>query len=230
MLPLCSLILASRSPRRQYLLREAGIPFTVRLKETNEDFPPELSAEEIALFLCRKKALAFKNEIKKNEALVTADTIVWINGKVLNKPCDEEEAISMLKMLSGKMHQVFSGVSIMNNRKCHSFYSESKVYFKKLSDDIVQKYVQERKPFDKAGAYGAQECLPVDDLPCSANEVLFLEKIGKIHMNTTCTKEEKDPKARFILVEKIEGSYFNVMGFPLREFFAELKQFNCRFV
>src|ERR1035437_5828984 len=106
------IILASKSPRRQFLMKELGLDFKIETKDVDESFPKNLKGRQIALYLCKKKAEAFKDELKQNDLLITADTIVWINNKVLNKPADYNEAVKMLKMLSGKMHTVYTGVCI----------------------------------------------------------------------------------------------------------------------
>ena len=217
------LILASKSPRRQYLLRELGIPFEVRTKEVDESFPADLKAENIPLYLCRKKAEAFKNGLQPGQLLITSDTIVWVNEQVLNKPENEEDAFRMLKMLSGHMHEVFTGVCLESTGKLKTFFVRSKVFFKPLSDELIRDYVRDCRPFDKAGAYGAQESLPEGSHPCSQDEVKFLDALGKAHLNTIHHGE--DGKKNYVLVDRIEGSYFNVMGFPLRELYAELLAF-----
>jgi septum formation protein len=182
-------ILASQSPRRQFLLKDLGLACEIRIKEIPENFPKELKAHEIPLYLCKQKAKAFKHELADGEMLITADTIVWINGQVLNKPISDEEASRMLRKLSGKMHEVYTGVCLTTNQKTVAFHSVTKVFFKTLSADEISYYVNTFHPLDKAGAYGAQEW------------------IG------------------YIGVEKIEGSYFNVMGLPLRELYEELIKF-----
>jgi septum formation protein len=184
-----NLILASNSPRRQFLLKDLGLNFTLKTKPTEEDFPPDFKAEKIPLYLAEKKATAFVNELKPNDLIITADTIVWINNMVLNKPADADEAKKMLMLLSGKMHQVFTGVCLLSANKKEIFYAETKVHFKLLTDEEINYYIANFKPYDKAGAYGAQEW------------------IG------------------YIAVEKIEGSYFNVMGLPLRELYTALCSF-----
>src|ERR1051325_1911002 len=177
------IILASKSPRRQYLLRELGIPFEVRTKETDESFPADLKAENIPLYLCRKKAGAFKGELEDGQLLIASDTIVWVNDHVLNKPKSEDDAFRMLKILSGNMHEVFTGVCLESTGKVKTFFVRSKVFFKPLSDDLIRNYVRDCKPFDKAGAYGAQESLPEGSHPCSREEVDFLNDLGKTHLN-----------------------------------------------
>ena len=135
------IILASKSPRRKFLLEEIGINFQVRTKETDESFPAELKAENIPLYLAQKKAEAFVSELKDDEIIIAADTIVWLNDAVLNKPADFNEAVEMLKHLSGNMHEVFTGVYFLSKEKTKTFFCESKVYFKKVRDDEIKKYV-----------------------------------------------------------------------------------------
>jgi septum formation protein len=151
------IILASKSPRRHYLLKELGLSFEVQTRDVDESFPPELKAQEIPLYLSEKKALAFIPELKADELVITADTVVWINGQVLNKPEDHADALRMLQMLSGNMHQVFTGVCLSTRDKTVSFFAETKVYFRELSDEELNYYIVHHKPFDKAGAYGAQD-------------------------------------------------------------------------
>jgi septum formation protein len=182
-------ILASKSPRRQFLLKDLGLDFEVHTKDVDESFPEDLKAEQIPIYLCEKKANAFDRDLDDNTIVITADTIVWVNRHVLNKPENYDEAIRMLKILSGKAHEVYTGVCIKSKHKTKSFYSLTKVYFKSLTDYEIEYYVKNFHPYDKAGAYGAQEW------------------IG------------------YIAVEKIEGSYFNVMGLPVRELYEELLKF-----
>lgn len=150
-------ILASKSPRRNELLKSLGIDFKVETKEVDEVYPEILSKEEIPVYLAKLKARAFLNEISDKDLVITADTIVWLNGKVLGKPKDKQEAILMLNELSGNQHQVITGVCLTSKEKDHAFYSTSDVYFKQLSTDEIEYYVSEFKPYDKAGAYGIQE-------------------------------------------------------------------------
>lgn len=182
-------ILASKSPRRQYLLKELGLTFDIHTKDVDESFPEQLKAQEIPLYLCEKKANAFDAELADESIVITSDTIVWVDGQVLNKPVDKADAVRMLQLLSGKMHEVFTGVCLKSKRKTTSFYACTKVYFKTLSLQEINYYIENYSPYDKAGAYGAQEW------------------IG------------------YIAVEKIEGSYFNVMGLPLKELYEELLRF-----
>jgi len=219
-----NIILASKSPRRKFLLHEIGIEFDVRVKETDETFPENLKAEQIPLYLSQKKAEAFQNEINSSELVITADTIVWVKDAVLNKPDSVTDAIRMLKLLSGNMHQVFTGVCLMSTEKKKSFFCESKVYFKKLTDKEIETYIENFKPFDKAGAYGAQECLPANMSPCSEEEINFLNKINKTELIENSINKSVQQVACEI-VQRIEGSYFNVMGLPLHTLYQELVSF-----
>ncbi len=150
------ILLASKSPRRQELLNLMGLNFQVILKEVDEDYPDTLQPEEIAVYIAEKKANAFDQEIG-NSVLVTADTIVCINGEVLGKPLDEEDAYRMISKLSGKTHQVITGVCIRDKNKSYSFYEVSEVTFVNLSAEQINYYIQTGNPLDKAGAYGIQE-------------------------------------------------------------------------
>ncbi|QGY45951.1 septum formation protein Maf [Maribellus comscasis] len=155
--PKYNYILASKSPRRQQLLNSLGIEFKVQLKEVEEKFPDNLSMEEIPVYLAKLKAAPFLAELKENDLLITADTIVSFNKKVLGKPSDYEDAKQMLAGLSGNEHQVISGVCLTSEKKQTSFYSSSNVQFKVLSDKEIEYYISKFKPLDKAGAYGIQE-------------------------------------------------------------------------
>lgn len=150
-------ILASKSPRRNQLLKSLGIEFEVKTKEVDEIYSDNLNKEEIPVFLAELKAKPFLAELTANDLLITADTIVWKDGKVLGKPANKEEAVKMLQLLSGTEHQVISGVCLSGATKSKSFYSISNVQFKELSHQEIEYYISEFKPFDKAGAYGIQE-------------------------------------------------------------------------
>lgn len=151
------IILGSKSPRRQQLLKELGLKFSVQVIEVDEHFPEGLSMVEIPVYLAKLKANAFKGKLKENDLLITADTIVWLDGKVLGKPGDKLQAIEMLQMLSNQEHQVVTGVCLTSAEKQKSFYSVSNVKFKKLSEQEINFYIGHYKPYDKAGAYGIQE-------------------------------------------------------------------------
>ncbi len=218
-------ILASKSPRRQQLLAALGVDFSVKTKEIDESFPLNLVAQEIPLYLSEIKSQCFEEELQvPNNLVITADTIVWINNTVLNKPANFDEAVSMLQLLSGNMHQVFTAVCLKSQSKTQSFYTTTNVYFKKHSLEQIQNYVRVYKPFDKAGAYGAQECLPERMNPCSVEEINFLTQLGKLDLIET-SKTKRDTLVPPVEVEKIEGSYFNVMGLPLVELADVLTSF-----
>ena len=172
------------------MLKEIGLEFEVQVKSTDEFYPPHLQREEIALHVSRKKAEAFSfDELPENALLITADTIVWLNGECIGKPEDEEDAIQMIAKLSGNVHTVYTGVCLRTSDKFHSFYVSTDVHFRKLGMDEIRHYVEKYKPLDKAGAYGIQEW------------------IG------------------YVGVERIEGSYFNVMGLPVQRLYCELLEF-----
>ena len=183
------IILGSQSPRRSSLLKQLGISFTIKKKDVDESYPENIKREEVAEYLSRKKATAFLGELKENEVLITCDTVVILEDKILGKASNVKEAKSMLQSLSGKQHQVVSGVCISNIHHAHSFSVSTEVYFKTLKNDEIDFYIEKFQPFDKAGAYGIQE---------------WIGMIG---------------------VEKIIGSYYNVMGLPVKELFEELNTF-----
>lgn len=183
------IILASNSPRRKELLSGLGLNYEVRtLPGIDESYPDTLQGEEIPVYISSKKASAYLDALKDDELLITADTIVWLDGRVLGKPADEKEACQMLRDLSGKTHQVITGVTLATTTFQKSFASVSQVTFAPLSKEEISYYVNHYHPMDKAGSYGVQEW------------------IG------------------FIGVERIEGSYFNVMGLPVQRLYRELKE------
>ena len=183
------LILASGSPRRQHFLKELGLDYEIQLKEIEEKYPNHLKKEEITDFLAKLKASPFKGELNKNDILITADTIVWLNNTAIGKPKNRKDAISMLHQLSNKTHTVISSVCLTSSKKQIVFHDFTFVQFNKLSNEEIEFYIDRYKPFDKAGSYGIQEW------------------IG------------------YIGIKKIEGSYFNVMGFPVHIFYRELLNF-----
>ncbi len=183
------IILGSASPRRQELLKGLGFNFICKPVNADESYSDDLKAGDIPLYLAKKKARAYPDPLKDNELLITADTIVWCDDKALNKPADFEEGKKMLQSLSGKMHQVYTGVCLKSNKKETIFLGSSNVYFKELKDDEIEYYLANFSPYDKAGAYGVQDW------------------IG------------------YIGIEKIEGSFYNVMGLPVRQLFEELIHF-----
>lgn len=181
--------LASKSPRRQQLLRELGIDFKSRTKEIDESIPEALKKEKAAIYLSEKKATAFKGELAENELLITSDTIVCLEDKILNKPQDQKEAEEMLKSLSNSTHEVITAVTLTSRKKQKSISSSTKVFFKELVQEEIDYYINRFQPYDKAGAYGIQE---------------WIGMIG---------------------IEKIEGSFYNVMGLPVFELYRELRDF-----
>ena len=183
------LILGSNSPRRQELLKSLGFTFLNKPINADESFPIDLLAEEIPLYLAEKKADAYADDLKDDEILITADTIVWCEGKVFNKPANFVEGKKMLESLSGKMHEVFTGVCLKSGNKQTTFYDVSKVYFKKLKPEEIEYYLINYTPYDKAGGYGVQDWLG------------------------------------YVAIDKIEGSFYNVMGLPVKELYEELMKF-----
>lgn len=185
------IILGSQSPRRKQLLKDIGLKFRSLTFSVEEIFPENLTAIETAIYLSELKAKAFpETELKENSILITADTVVTLSNQLLGKPENDAEAFEMLSLLSGKCHEVISAFTLRSKDKMKSFYSETKVYFKVLSEEEINYYIRHYKPFDKAGAYGIQE---------------WIGKIG---------------------IEKIQGSYFNVMGLPVHQVYAELCTFD----
>ena len=184
------IVLASASPRRHALLKELGIDFRVEVRPVDEAYPADLSEEEIAIFLSQLKADSFSEEsFANNELIITADTIVCLDGRVLGKPTTHEDAFKILSVLSGKKHRVITGMCIKTIERQLNFAVNTDVYFKDLSADEINYYIEHYKPFDKAGAYGIQEW------------------IG------------------YIGIEKIEGSFYNVMGLPVFRLYEELLKF-----
>jgi len=151
------LILASGSPRRQQFFKDLDLDFEIRLKEIEEIFPPELKAEEITNYLAELKASAFEGELNDNEILITSDTIVWHKNKALGKPKDAQDAFEILKSLSNATHEVITSVCFKTNVDSNVLYEITKVTFNELSDQAINYYIENFKPFDKAGAYGIQE-------------------------------------------------------------------------
>jgi septum formation protein len=181
-----TLILASGSPRRQQFFKDLDLDFEIRLKEIEEIYPPELKAVEITDYLAALKASAFDGELKENEILVTSDTIVWHNEKALGKPKNAEEAFEMIKSMSNTTHEVFTSVCFRTSFTSTVINDVTKVTFKDLSDEAILYYIENYKPYDKAGAYGIQEWFG------------------------------------FMAVEKVEGSYTNVMGLPTAKVYEYL--------
>ncbi|RZL43590.1 MAG: septum formation protein Maf [Pedobacter sp.] len=177
------IILASKSPRRQELLQLMGLNFKVELKDVDESYPEGLSPAEIAVYISEKKAKAFN---AGTEIVITADTIVALNGEILGKPDDRTHAQEMLKKLSGSKHEVYTGVTIVKGDKINSFYDVTEVTCKPVTSEEIDFYIDNYKPYDKAGSYGVQDWWGI------------------------------------VVVEKINGSYTNVMGLPTEKLYNEL--------
>lgn len=169
------------------MLKEAGFSFIVKAMDTDESYPSTLSTGEVAGYLARKKAEAYRSILKENELVITADTVVILQGQILGKPSDKAEATQMLNRLSGQKHLVTTGVCLTTTNKTITFDDTTIVSFKPLMANEIDFYINKYRPFDKAGAYGIQE---------------WIGMMG---------------------IEKIEGSYFNVMGLPIHLLYEKLK-------
>ncbi|QEE50570.1 septum formation protein Maf [Flavobacterium alkalisoli] len=152
-----NVILASGSPRRQKFMKELDIDFEIRLKDVEEVYPENLQGAEITDYLAELKAAALLDTLSDNDILITSDTIVWHNNKALGKPTDKDDAFTMLKALSGNVHEVITSVCIKSNSKSVIFNETTRVSFNTLSDDEINYYLDNYRPYDKAGAYGIQE-------------------------------------------------------------------------
>jgi septum formation protein len=151
-----NIILASQSPRRQQLLKELNIPFEIKIKRVEENYPKLLKKKEITEYLAKLKAEPFIN-LKENDILITSDTIVWFKGKPLEKPKNLDDAKRMLQKLSGKKHKVITSICLKSKDKQKIFSDITTVFFKKLNTDEITYYINNYKPLDKAGSYGVQE-------------------------------------------------------------------------
>lgn len=170
------IILASRSPRRQQLLSELGLKFDVVIKDFEETYPENLDGSQIASYIAREKARLFVDEIAGNEIVITADTIVWCNDMILGKPVDNDDAFRMLKAISGNTHKVITGVCILSSHHEKVFSVSTKVFFNAISDEAINYYIENFKPFDKAGAYGIQEWIGLT--ACSRIEGSYFNVVG----------------------------------------------------
>lgn len=184
------LLLASQSPRRRELMTGCGLPYELAPKyDCEEIYPEDLPAEQVPLYLSRLKSETYPEPLAQNDILLTADTVVVLDGEVLGKPHGREEALRMLGRLSGRRHTVVSGVTLRTAERMHSFEVRTGVWFRKLTDEEIAYYVDTFRPFDKAGSYGIQEW------------------IG------------------YAAIERIEGSFYNVMGLPVQKVYTELDKF-----
>lgn len=171
-------ILASNSPRRKELLSGLGVAYEVKtMPDVDESYPEGLGGGEIARHIARGKAEAYRPLIQADELVITADTIVWLDGTVMGKPKDEEEAMNMLRRLSGKTHQVITGVCLTTVSMQKTFATVTDVTFARLTEDEISYYVTRYRPMDKAGSYGVQEWIGfvgVEDLSGSYFNVMGL--------------------------------------------------------
>ena len=185
------LVLGSGYPRREELLKKMGFYFDIVVKKNEEIFPQNLPAEQVPEYIAKQKSQCYNlDEMPEKTLLITADTLVILDGKILGKPKDKSEAIAILKELSGKTHEVVTGVCLRTKEKEKTFSISSYVSFRVIKDEEILYYVENYKPYDKAGAYGIQEWLG------------------------------------FIALERIEGSFFNVMGFPTQRLYVSLMEFD----
>ena len=183
------LILGSKSPRRKELLEHLGYVFEQKSLDLEESYPSTLDLQEVAEYLSKKKADAFKNELKDNQLLLTSDTTVILENQLLEKAANAAEARAMLQQLSGKKHEVISGLCLTSKYKQEALSVSTLVYFKTLSEEEIEYYIQKFQPFDKAGAYGIQEWIGLTG------------------------------------IEKLNGSYTNVVGMPVEKLYKQLNQF-----
>lgn len=184
------LLLASHSPRRQQLLSDCGLDYRLIDKyDVEEVYPPSLAAAKVPVFLAQLKSEAYPAPLAPNEILLTADTVVVLDGEVLGKPRDRADAEQMLGRLSGRRHSVVTGVTLRSAERMHTFSAESGVWFRRLTDEEIAYYLDTFRPYDKAGSYGIQEW------------------IG------------------YAAIERIDGSFYNVMGLPIQKVYVELEKF-----
>ncbi|WP_036603412.1 Maf family protein [Olivibacter sitiensis] len=170
------IILASKSPRRQALLKEMGLTFRVAIKDVDESYPTDLEPGEVAEYIACKKANAFELTTEE-ELIIAADTIVCVENRILGKPKDEQDAFQMICSLSGRSHEVITGVALASVNDFRVFHEKTTVYFHSLSEDEIWYYIHQYKPFDKAGAYGIQEwigAVGIDRIAGSYNNVVGL--------------------------------------------------------
>lgn len=151
------LVLASKSPRRQQLLREAGFDFRIVTQSTDESYDPTLNTDEIVTHIAVQKAKAVFSQIEENETIIGADTIVCLGNTIYGKPSDAADAFRIIRELSGKVHEVKTGVCLLSKQKQHSFVETTKVFFGELTDEQIHYYIENYQPYDKAGAYAIQE-------------------------------------------------------------------------
>lgn len=206
------------------LLREIGFHFSVLPSHADESFSDDINVTLVPALLARRKAEAVFVD-NQDSIVLASDTVVIVDNNILNKPVDRADAIRMLKILSGITHTVITAVHLKGPGFSDRFEDVSRVTFRKVSDDAVANYVDVFRPFDKAGSYGAQECLPSGFNPCSDEEVRFLSSIGKsslIEKSMNRTAENSVP-----MINKIDGSFFTVMGLPIHLVYRSLSRFHA---
>jgi len=205
------------------LLRQIGFLFAVIPSHADESFPDNMHPSLVPALLAKRKAEAVYVD-HQDSIILASDTIVILNGVILNKPADRDDAIRMLKMLSGVTHTVITAVHLKGPGISNKFEDISSVTFRKLSEKTISKYVDEFQPFDKAGAYGAQECLPPGINPCSEEEMQFLDSIGKASL---VERSLNSPESRVEVIDAISGSFFTVMGLPVHLVHRHLTPFHA---
>lgn len=183
-----NLVLGSNSPRRKKILTEMGLSFEIRVSEKEEKFSESLKGKEVSEYLSKQKSKNLSDTLENNELLITADTIV-VSNNILNKPENKEEATIMLRSLSEETHQVITSVCLTSTKKLEIFSEITEVKFSKLSEEMINYYIENYSPFDKAGSYGIQEWIGL------------------------------------IAIEKINGSYTNVVGLPSQKLFEKIRLF-----
>jgi septum formation protein len=204
-------------------MKEIGFQFKTEAPDIDESFPSEMDVKLVPRFLAENKARVFATKIN-SEVVVASDTVVILNTKILNKPIDRLDAISMLTELSGKTHLVVTAVCLYSKEKMEVFDDHTYVTFKKISLQEIESYIDTYKPFDKAGAYGAQECIPRGLNPCSPQEIDFLKSINKQDLiEKSLTGSEAGLGIE--IIEKIHGSYFTVMCLPIHKIYPRLVNF-----
>ncbi|MEM6523200.1 MAG: Maf family protein [Bacteroidota bacterium] len=213
------IILGSESPRRRALLSWITSDFQAESIEVNEEYPEHLPCYAVAPYLAKKKAAAYR-ELFKNKLIITADTTVIVDNTILGKPESYDHGFAMLKSLSGRSHSVNTSVQVSSKKEDKTISEFTTVYFPKLEDDLITDYLNRFHPFDKAGAYGIQECTKDATTLYSDEELSFLAKSGqKKYANS-----QGELKPSFI-ISTIEGSFFNVVGFPIVKVAKVLSEF-----
>jgi septum formation protein len=207
------------------LLREIGFDFNVLPSHVDESFPDDTNVMQVPALLAKRKADAVAGD--HPEAVVLAsDTVVILHGRILNKPVDRNDAIRMLGLLSGEAHTVVTAVNIKSEEGSRAFEDVTQVYFRTLSAEEISSYVDNFSPLDKAGAYGAQECLPPHFNPCSEEERTFLASIGRTDLIGKSMNHDRVAD-RLEAITRLDGSYFTVMGLPIHLVHAHLKELDA---